>query len=120
MRTTLPASFLRLESLVVLVAAVGLYFDADYAGWAFFAFLLAPDLSIGAYLAGPRVGAVVYNGVHTYAWPVALVAGGLLADNDGLPVQIGLIWAAHIAVDRLLGFGLKYPTAFNDTHLDRI
>ena len=31
--------------------------------------------------------------------------------------QIALIWAAHIGVDRVLGYGLKYPTAFRDTHL---
>jgi hypothetical protein len=31
---------------------------------------------------------------------------------------IALIWIAHIAFDRLLGFGLKYPTQFKDTHLN--
>jgi hypothetical protein len=111
MPTSLPAGFLRLESLVVLVAAVALYFDGDYAAWAFFAFLLAPDLAIAGYLAGPKVGAVVYNLAHTYC---------LLAGEAGLPVQIALIWAAHIAVDRVLGLGLKYPTGFKDTHLNRV
>jgi Domain of unknown function (DUF4260) len=120
MRPTLPALFLRVESLVIVVAAVGLYFDEDYAAWAFFAFLLAPDLSFAAYLAGPRVGAVVYNLAHTYAWPVALAAGCLLTGEAGLPVQVALTWAAHIGVDRTLGYGLKYPTAFRDTHLGRI
>jgi hypothetical protein len=28
-----------------------------------------------------------------------------------------LIWTAHIAMDRALGYGLKYPTAFKSTHL---
>jgi hypothetical protein len=120
MRTSLPAIFLRLESLVVVVAAVALYFDGDYAAWPFFVFLLAPDLSFAAYLAGPRVGAVVYNLAHTYAWPVAIAAGCVLTAETGLPVQIALIWAAHIGVDRVLGYGLKYPTAFKDTHLGRI
>ena len=120
MRTSLPAGFLRFESLVVLVAAVALYFDADYAAWAFFAFLLAPDIAIAGYLAGPKVGAMVYNLAHTYAWPVALGAGCLLAGEAGLPVQIALIWAAHIAVDRALGLGLKYPTGFKYTHLNRV
>jgi hypothetical protein len=120
MPTSLPAAFLRLESLAVVVAAVALYFDGDYAVWAFFAFLLAPDLSFAAYLAGPRVGAVVYNLAHTYAFPVALAAACLLTGEAGVPVQIALIWGAHIGVDRVLGFGLKYPTAFKDTHLGRI
>jgi hypothetical protein len=116
----MPAAILRLEALVVAAAAVALYFDGDYAAWAFFAFILAPDLSFAGYLAGPRVGAAVYNLAHTYVWPVALAAGCLLSGEAGLPVQIALIWAAHIGVDRVLGYGLKYPTAFNDTHLGRV
>ena len=31
----------------------------------------------------------------------------------------GLIWIAHIGFDRALGYGLKYPTGFGDTHLGR-
>jgi Domain of unknown function (DUF4260) len=120
MPTSLPAIFLRLESLVIVIAAVALYFDGDYAVWAFLVFLLAPDLSFAGYLAGPRVGAVAYNIAHTYAFPVALAAGCLLAGEGGLPVQIALIWAAHIGIDRVMGYGLKYPTAFKDTHLGRI
>ncbi len=120
MRPSLPAVFLRLEGLAVLVAAVALYVYGDYALWAFFAFFLAPDLSFAAYLAGPRAGAVVYNLAHTYVFPVALATGCLLTGEAGLPVQVALIWAAHIGADRLLGFGLKYPTAFKDTHLNRV
>jgi len=120
MPTSLPAILLRLEALVVAVAAVALYFDGDYAAWALFAFILAPDLAFAGYLGGPRVGAVVYNLAHTYVWPVALAAGCLLSGEAGLPVQIALIWAAHIGVDRVLGYGLKYPTAFKDTHLERV
>jgi hypothetical protein len=119
-RTTLPALVLRLESLAVAGAALALYVDGEYAIWALLAFLLAPDLSFAAYLAGPRVGAVGYNLAHTFVFPVALAAGCLVSGAAGLPVQIALIWSAHIAVDRALGYGLKYPTAFKDTHLNRI
>jgi hypothetical protein len=35
-------------------------------------------------------------------------------------LQIALIWLAHIGVDRMLGYGLKYPTGFKDTHLQRV
>ena len=34
-------------------------------------------------------------------------------------LAIALIWANHIGVDRLLGFGLKYADGFGYTHLDR-
>ena len=78
---------------------------------------LAPDLSFLAYLAGPRVGAVGYNLAHSYAGP-AIAAG--LALFTGRPPVAACIWAAHIGFDRLLGYGLKYPTAFQDTHLGRL
>jgi hypothetical protein len=56
---------------------------------------------------------------HTYALPVALAVLGVLADVE-LAVEIGLIWAAHIGVDRAIGYGLKYRTGFKDTHLQRV
>lgn len=79
---------------------------------------LAPDLSLLGYLAGRRAGAATYNAVHTELWPIILAAAGVLADAPVL-TQVGLIWLAHIGIDRLLGYGLKYPTAFKDTHLGR-
>ena len=117
---SLPAVLLRLEGLAVAVAATVLYFDGNYAVWVFPTFLLVPDLSFAGYLAGPRVGAVVYNVAHTYAFPVALAAGSVVAGETGLSLQVALIWGAHIGIDRMLGYGLKYPTAFRHTHLGRV
>ena len=57
--------------------------------------------------------------MHTYVGPVALGATGILADSERA-AQVALIWLAHIGMDRLLGYGLKYPTAFKDTHLQRV
>jgi hypothetical protein len=56
---------------------------------------------------------------HTYAVPVAIGVVGVLADAD-VPVQVALIWITHIGVDRAIGYGLKYPTGFKDTHLQRV
>jgi hypothetical protein len=71
------------------------------------------------YLAGQRVGAACYDAVHTYVGPVILGLIGVLADAD-LARQIALIWLTHIGVDRALGYGLKYPSGFKDTHLQRL
>ncbi len=115
----LPRRLLHLEGLAVLVAALALYFDAGY-GWILLVVLfLAPDLSIIGYIGGPGVGALTYDVVHTYVLPVALGVFGVLGDS-GTATQIALIWLAHIGGDRLLGYGLKYPTAFKDTHLQRV
>jgi Domain of unknown function (DUF4260) len=35
-------------------------------------------------------------------------------------MAVALIWFAHIGMDRTVGYGLKYPTSFKDTHLQRV
>jgi hypothetical protein len=115
----LPRSLLHVEGAVVAVAAVALYFHLGYPWWLLVVLALAPDLSMIAYAAGPAAGAVAYDIAHTYALPVALALVGVFADAD-LAVQIGLVWAAHIGVDRAIGYGLKYPSGFRDTHLQRV
>lgn len=115
----LPHILLRLEGLAVAAGAVALYIHGDF-GWILFVGLaLAPDLSFFGYAGGPRVGAACYDALHTSALPVALGAAGVLSGAD-LAVQVALIWLVHIGVDRALGYGLKYPTRFQDTHLQRV
>ncbi|HXG76119.1 MAG TPA: DUF4260 domain-containing protein [Gaiellaceae bacterium] len=115
----LPRCLLRLEGLAVLVAALVLYFELGY-GWALLAVLfLAPDLAMLGYVAGSEAGTLAYDVAHTYALPLALAALGALAGWE-VAVQLALVWGAHIGMDRLLGYGLKYRTGFRDTHLQRV
>ncbi|MGH2522285.1 MAG: DUF4260 domain-containing protein [Anaerolineales bacterium] len=119
MKLTSPGFLLRLEGSVALAFAVWLYARTG-GNWLLFALLiLAPDLSMLGYLAGARVGSVTYNIVHTYALPALL---GVVAWQTQWPLglSLALIWLAHIGADRLLGFGLKYPTEFKSTHLNRV
>jgi len=101
--------------------AVALAFYAlSGGGWLLGVLLFfAPDLSFAGYLAGPRVGAVAYNLAHTYASPAVLAGLGWMLATSLLPT-LALLWAAHIGFDRMLGYGLKLPTGFHDTHLGRI
>ena len=109
--------WLRLEGLAALALAVYLYARGGHAWSLFAALFLAPDLSFLAYLAGPRAGAAGYNLLHSHVGPLALAAALLAA---GRPPAVALVWAAHIGFDRLLGYGLKYPSGFGDTHLGAI
>lgn len=112
-------TMLRLEGAVVLAASLAAYAQFG-AGWGVFAlWLLVPDLAFLGYLAGPRVGAALYNAAHSYLGAVALLAIGVLA---AMPWAVagGLIWSVHIGLDRMLGYGLKYASGFNLTHLGRI
>jgi hypothetical protein len=114
----LPRILLHAEGLAVFAAAIGLYFRADYQWWLLLALVLAPDLSMIGYAAGTRVGAGAYS-VHTYVFPVVLGFAGVLAESS-LATKLALIWFTHIGLDRALGYGLKYPTHFKDTHLQRV
>ncbi|MGB8324969.1 MAG: DUF4260 domain-containing protein, partial [Candidatus Acidiferrum sp.] len=88
--------------------------------WGFFLLLfLWPDLSMLGYLLSVRVGSTLYNLVHTYVFPLALVAIAMATQRPQL-LPLALIWISHIGFDRALGFGLKYPTFFKDTHLQRV
>jgi hypothetical protein len=92
----------------------------DWPVWLWVALALAPDLSMLGYIFGPRIGAAAYNAAHLYAGG-ALLAG--IGNGFGFPAlwtDIGLIWLAHVGVDRALGYGLKEATGFTDTHLGRI
>lgn len=115
----LPSSLLRLEGLAVLIGALALYFDAGFGWLLLIVLILAPDLSVIGYVAGPRTGAACYDVVHTYVLPIALGVAGVLFDAN-TAIQLALIWLAHIGMDRAVGYGLKYPTGFKDTHLQRV
>jgi Domain of unknown function (DUF4260) len=109
---------LRLEGVAAFAVAVALYAHAGFS-WPIFALLfLAPDLAMLGYFAGPRAGAAVYNFVHTYAVALPLVLAGFFAALPALTAA-GLILIADIGLDRAFGYGLKYSTAFGDTHLGR-
>jgi len=115
----LPRVLVRAEGVAIAFAAIALYFHLDYSWLLLVVLVLAPDQSMLGYLAGPTFGAAIYDAAHTYAIPVVLATLGVLTDAD-LAVQVGLIWFTHIGVDRAIGYGLKYPTGFKDTHIQRI
>jgi len=80
---------------------------------------LAPDVSALGYLVGLRTGAACYNAAHNYVLPLGIGAGCFLNGHMGALIWIA-VWVAHIGFDRMLNYGLKYPTAFKDTHLGRV
>ncbi|MEO3388141.1 DUF4260 domain-containing protein [Mesorhizobium sp. CAU 1741] len=117
--TGAPKLILRLEGLLVLAAAAVAYARLDASWWLFAILFLAPDLFMAGYLAGPKVGAAVYNAAHWYGVPLALIALGVFTPVPHA-LAIGLTWAAHIGFDRALGYGLKYADGFGSSHLGQI
>jgi hypothetical protein len=116
---TRPSHLLHIEEATLLLLTLFAYQHLHYS-WLLFAILfLTPDLFMLGYLANTRVGAATYNLAHTLTLPLALFFISYL-QHWHLAPALALIWTAHIALDRLLGYGLKYPTYFKDTHLQHI
>jgi hypothetical protein len=112
-------TLLRLENAALAALAIGLYWHGGASWWLFAMLILTPDIAFLGYLGGPKVGAIVYNAAHSWIGPVVAGAAGWLLPKP-VVVSLALIWAAHIGVDRALGYGLKHRTGFSDTHLGRI
>ncbi len=114
-----PLILLRLEGAAILAAATLAYARLGHSWWMFVALFLLPDVSMLLYFVNRNVGAASYNVVHTLTSPAVLAGLGLIFDSS-LAMSFAAIWVAHIGLDRMLGFGLKYATGFADTHLGRL
>jgi hypothetical protein len=110
---------LRLEALALFVTGVLAYLQLNGNALWLLPLLLAPDLSMIGYVGGPRTGAITYNLAHNLATALVVLAIGWFAAIAPMALA-GAILVAHVGMDRSLGFGLKLPTDFRDTHLGRI
>jgi hypothetical protein len=110
---------LRAEALAIFAAGVVAYIQLNGHPLWLLPLLLAPDLSMLGYLGGPRLGAISYNLAHNLAFGLGLLGIGWLAAVAPLALA-GAIALAHVGMDRSLGYGLKLPTGFRETHLGRI
>jgi len=110
---------LRLEGLAAAAFAAALYAYAGASWWLFAAVWLVPDLSMLGYLVSPGFGARIYNAIHSYTTPATLAVCALLLKSPAV-MPFALIWVNHIGIDRLLGYGLKYPAGFGWTHLGKL
>jgi len=114
-----PKPLLHIEGAVVLLLSCILYHQF-HGNWLLFVLLLlTPDLFMLGYTINKTVGAACYNLVHTYVLPLSLFCLLWLSGHQSQSPLI-LIWTAHIGLDRMLGYGLKYPSGFRDTHLNKV
>ena len=119
MATAPVRNVLRLEGLAAAALSAVIYARTGASWWLFAALWLTPDLSMLGYLYRPCWGARIYNAIHSYLAPATLAVSALLLKSPAL-LPFALIWFNHIGVDRLLGYGLKYPAGFKFTHLSKL
>ncbi len=112
-------AILRTEALAALLAGVVLWLANDGSPLWLVPALLLPDVSMIGYAVSPRVGALTYNAVHN--WTLGLSVLGIGWWLGSTPALLaGSVLLAHVGMDRALGYGLKLPTSFQDTHLGHI
>jgi hypothetical protein len=118
---SLPTTFQRIENISIALLSLLIYARLGFAWYWLPVLFIAFDLSALGYALGPRIGAMVYNAVHNYLVPVGALLLGYAMGNvpQGL-LFVCLVWIFHIAVDRVMGYGLKYPDKFEHTHLGMI
>ena len=113
------AIILRAEQVAIAVAGVVVWIANGGSPLLLIPAWLLIDLSMIGYLGGPRLGSITYNAAHNLVLALALLGLGWWTDT-GWVVLAGAVFLTHIGLDRALGYGLKLPTDFRDTHLGRI
>jgi Domain of unknown function (DUF4260) len=116
---TNPVTLQRLEGLVLFSGGIYAWLALGGTWWLFLLLLLTPDVSMLGYLVNARLGAAIYNLIHSYPLPAIALAIGLWLNIPGLAFA-GVLVLAHIGWDRMLGYGLKLPSGFKDTHLGNL
>jgi len=107
------------EGLIFFIGSLYFYASID-ASWLLFVLcLFLPDLFMLGYVVNNSIGALVYNIGHTYLLPLLFLILSVSLKLD-LLLALSLIWIAHIGMDRTVGYGLKYPSQFKETHLQKV
>ncbi|HSW79630.1 MAG TPA: DUF4260 domain-containing protein [Candidatus Saccharimonadales bacterium] len=115
-----PILYQRVEATVVFIATIFFYIHLHFNVLLLILLILSVDVfALGYTTKNNRIGAHIYNIGHSFIIPPVLLVLGTLLHNN-IFIGGGLIWIAHITMDRMLGYGLKYETDFKDTHLGQI
>ncbi len=112
-------NLIRLEETCMLLFGCIAYAQLHLPWWIFIALFLAPDIGMLGYLLNSKAGSITYNLFHHKGIAVGFWVAGIIAIS--VPLQVtGIILFSHSSFDRIMGYGLKYPDAFQHTHLGRI
>lgn len=103
----------------MLALSIVLFSHLSFSWWWYPALILVPDISMIGYAFGTRIGAYTYNLAHHKGIAILVWCLGILLTSEGL-ILAGIVLFGHASMDRLFGYGLKYPDSFHHTHLGQI
>ena len=105
------------------MTAMGIYFltnhNLNISIWIWLLIFFSPDVSMLGYLINAKVGAITYNIFHHKGIAIVFMTIGYFM-NIEVVLAVGILLFAHASFDRIWGYGLKYHTNFNDTHLGKL
>jgi hypothetical protein len=109
-------NIIKIEELAKFLFSYFISLYLGHAWWIFPVWLLAPDISMLGYLINNKTGAWTYNFFHHQAMAILVGLVGMWLGSNEWQLA-GLVLFGHSAMDRSLGYGLKYPDSFQHTHL---
>ncbi|RYF73330.1 MAG: DUF4260 family protein [Cytophagaceae bacterium] len=112
-------TLINLEEAAQFALSIILFAKLPFVWWIYPALLLLPDLSMIGYAVNASVGAYTYNLFHHKGIAILIGLAGFLLGNSYL-LLAGIILFGHSAMDRMMGYGLKYNTGFTSTHLGKL
>lgn len=112
-------NMLKLEELAMFLLSVFFFSQLQFSWWWYPALFFAPDLSMLGYLANTRMGAYTYNFFHHKMLAIVVGLAGFYLHHESYMLA-GIILFGHSSFDRILGYGLKYPDSFKNTHLGKL
>jgi len=111
--------FLKIEEASLFLFCIFLFSKLGFDWWWFPVLLLLPDIGMIGYVISHEVGAFTYNVTHNRVVATVSAFYAIASDDDYWKLT-AIIIIAHIALDRALGYGLKYTDNFQNTHLGPI
>ena len=112
-------TLIQLEEFMMLALGIFMFGLLGYQWWWFLVLILTPDIGMAGYLFGNKTGAMTYNLFHHKGLAIILYFAGMYFSSPIVQL-IGIIIFSHAALDRVLGYGLKYNKGFKYTHLGEI
>ena len=100
---TKPKLLLQAEGAAILIAGAYFYNSLGFAWWIFLLLFLWPDLFMVGFLLNAKIGAMLYNLVHTETLALALTLFSF-STHRAQAMAFSIIWLAHIGFDRAIGF----------------
>ncbi len=112
-------TIIKLEELGLFILAIYLFSLLNFEWWWFLVLILAPDLAMLGYIFGNKNGAFFYNIFHHRGIAILVYILGCYLKMELLQL-IGIVLFSHSSMDRMFGYGLKFESGFNYTHLGKI